>query len=78
MKISVKHLYELFKKMGYIYPYHQVIGFYLDRAGVYEEKDINLFSKINMPFNFYLTHKMGETFFSDKWKLFYPKEFDSI
>ena len=77
-KISPKRLIEIYKKMGYVYPYHQVIGFYLDRAGGYDEKDINLFYQIDMPFNFYLTHKMGETSFSDKWKLFYPKELDDV
>jgi hypothetical protein len=75
-KVSVKHLFEIFKKLDYVYPYHQVIGFYLERAGVYEDKDINLFYRIDMSFNFYLTHKMGETSYSEKWRLYYPKELD--
>jgi hypothetical protein len=75
-KVSVKRLFEVYKKMGYIYPYHQVIGFYLDQAGVYGETDVDLFHQIDMPFNFYLTHKMGKTSFSEKWRLYYPTEFD--
>jgi hypothetical protein len=75
-KISVNRLFDIFKKMNYVYPYHQVIGFYLEQAGVYEKKDVNLFSGIDMPFNFYLTHKMGETSYSTKWHLYYPKELD--
>jgi hypothetical protein len=75
--MSVKRLYEIYQTMGYVYPYHQVIGFYLDRSNAYEEKAINLFSGITKPFNFYLTHKMGKTSYSEKWRLFYPIEFDS-
>lgn len=75
-KVSVKRLFDIFKKLDYIYPYHQVIGFYLERTDVYEDEDINLFRRIDMPFNFYLTHKMGETSYSQKWRLYYPKELD--
>jgi predicted transcriptional regulator of viral defense system len=75
-KTSVRHLWEIYWILDYVYPYHQVIGFYLDRAGVYDEKEINLFYKIDKPFNFYLTHKMEKTSYSKKWRLFYPKEFD--
>jgi hypothetical protein len=75
-KISVKRLFNLFKKLDYIYPYHQVIGFYLERAGLYADKDINMFYRIDRPFDFYLTHKMGETTYSKKWRLYYPKELD--
>lgn len=75
-RVSVKRLFDIFKKLDYIYPYHQIIGFYLERAGVYEDKDINLFYSIDMPFNFYLTHKMGETSYSKKWRLYYPEELD--
>jgi hypothetical protein len=75
-RVSTKRLFDIFKKLNYVYPYHQVIGFYLEPAGVYEDKDINLFYSIDMPFNFYLTHKMGETSYSEKWRLYYPKELD--
>jgi hypothetical protein len=75
-KVSVRRLFDIFKKLDYIYPYHQVIGFYLERAGVYDDKDINLFHGIDMPFIFYLTHKMGETSYSEKWRLYYPKDLD--
>lgn len=75
-RISVKRLFDIFKKLDYVYPYHQVIGFYLEQAGVYDDRDINLFYEIDMPFNFYLTHKMGETSYSEKWRLYYPNKLD--
>ncbi|EKB54121.1 type IV toxin-antitoxin system AbiEi family antitoxin domain-containing protein [Bergeyella zoohelcum] len=71
--LNTDKLYEYYSKMNYTYPYHQVIGFYLEKAG-YEEKDYLKFlehKQINI--NFYLTYNILHKEFSDKWKLYYPK-----
>lgn len=69
--LNTKKTAEYLEKMDYIYPYHQVIGFYLERAG-YGEKDLKLFDK-EKEFNFYLTYDIRNKAYSERWKLYYPK-----
>jgi predicted transcriptional regulator of viral defense system len=72
-KISVNKLASYLKKIDYIYPYHQAIGFYLERSGVYNDSQINLLRKFDMKFDFYLTYQMKEMSYSKDWRLYYPK-----
>lgn len=73
-RISVNRLLSVLKKMDYIYPYHQTIGFYLEKAG-YKEEVVRLCEKLGIKYNFYLTYEMKEKEYSERWKLFYPKGF---
>lgn len=72
-KVSVNRLSALLKKINYIYPYHQTIGFYLDNAGVYTNSQVNLLRKFEIKYDFYLMHEMEETDYSKKWQLYFPK-----
>ncbi|HPT71863.1 MAG TPA: hypothetical protein PLE74_06245 [Candidatus Cloacimonadota bacterium] len=58
-------------QLNFIYPYHQVIGFYLEKAG-YDAKTLRLFEK-DQKFKFYLTYNIRSKEFSSKWNLYYPK-----
>ena len=73
-QVSVNKLNAMLKRLDYIYPYHQVIGFYLERAG-YRESQINLLKKRGFEHKFYLTYNMHKTEFSETWQLYYPKGF---
>jgi hypothetical protein len=73
-KLSVNALTAMLKKLKYTYPYHQAIGFYLERAG-YKSNLIDLLRKLPMHFDFYLTHQKGETDYIKGWRLFVPKGF---
>lgn len=70
-KLNVRRMSKYLEKLDYIYPYHQVIGFYLEKAG-YADRDVEFFKK-EMKFNFYLTYDIRRKEFSEKWKLYYPK-----
>jgi predicted transcriptional regulator of viral defense system len=72
-KVSINKLTAMLKNLDYLYPYHQAIGFYLDRAGVYKESTINLLKKFEIEFDFYLTHQMKDMDYSKEWRLYYPK-----
>jgi predicted transcriptional regulator of viral defense system len=72
-QLDVKKMASYINQIDYIYPYDQVIGFYLEKAG-YDESTLKLFDK-KKEFNFYLTYNIRNKNFSDRWKLFYPKGF---
>ena len=72
--VSVNRLVAVLKKMNYAYPYHQVIGFYLERAG-YKESSIQLLRKIPMRLDFYLEHGITDRDYSKEWRLYFPKGF---
>jgi hypothetical protein len=75
-RVSVNRLAALLKKIDYIYPYHQVIGFYLDTAGTYKKPQIDLFARLGTKCDFYLMHQITAPEYSSKWRLYYPKGLD--
>ena len=71
-RISVNTLIATLKKLDYVYPYHQAIGFYLERAG-YPESQWSKLMKLGMSFKFYLTHDLPiDKKFDATWQLYYP------
>jgi hypothetical protein len=72
--VSINVLAAALDKLGYVYPYHQVIGFYLERAG-YRPAQLDLLRRFPMEFDFYLTHGMKETEYVKDWRLYIPKGF---
>jgi predicted transcriptional regulator of viral defense system len=74
-KLDPKKLMGYYSQLNYTYPYHQVIGFYLEKAG-YDATIYNEFLNYDdLEFNFYLTYNILHKEFSKKWKLYYPKGF---
>lgn len=73
-KADIFKIKEYLLKLNYIYPYHQLIGFYMDKAG-YNQKIIGDIFLKNINYNFYLTYNMSNKEFDPKWKIFYPKGF---
>lgn len=71
-RVSVNKLLATLKKMDFSYPYHQAIGFYLDRAG-YSDKIFKLFSPFGVNYDFYLTYGMTDKEYSKQWRVYYPK-----
>lgn len=70
--LSMRKLLIYLEKMDFLYPYHQAIGFYLERAGG-EHPRLDVLRKKEMKYKFYLTYEMGDTEYSKEWKLYYPK-----
>lgn len=75
-KVSVNRLSGYLTKINYLYPYHQSIGFYMERAGNYPDKLLDLLRSRPLELDFYLTYEMGEMAYSKEWRLYYPKGMD--
>jgi hypothetical protein len=73
-RLSVNRLAAVLQKLAYVYPYHQAIGFYLERAG-YRRSSLDLLRRFPIEFDFYLTHQMGDTDYIKDWRLHVPKGF---
>jgi len=71
-RASINIVMATLKKLGYLYPYHQAIGFYLERAG-YDARALDLVRRPGLEFDFYLTHGIKEKSYSKEWRLFYPQ-----
>ncbi|HQM85588.1 MAG TPA: hypothetical protein PLD55_12990, partial [bacterium] len=54
------------------YPYHQVLGFLLERSGAPEEQ-LSLFENIGVRYRFYLDREITEPVLSKRWNLIYPE-----
>jgi len=73
--VSVNKLAAMLKKLNYVYPYHQAIGFYMRKTGMYTDQQLQLLKKFEYSYDFYLTHQMEDPDYSEEWKLYYPKGF---
>lgn len=72
-RVNTKKMHEMLLKLDYIYPHHQAIGFYLEKAG-YPEKDLKLFD-YDKNLRFFLQRELKEKDrkYSERWNLFYPE-----
>jgi predicted transcriptional regulator of viral defense system len=71
-RVSIGVLMATLKKLAYRYPYHQAIGFYMERAG-YEEALLERVAQLGMELDFYLAHGLRRSTYSERWRLFVPE-----
>lgn len=71
-EVSTNRLVSTLKKLDYVYPYHQAIGFLMERAG-YEANRYELLSALGTNLDFHLTHGVQNPDYDKKWRLFFPK-----
>lgn len=70
---SANRIAAYLQKLDYSYPYHQAIGFYLEKAG-YKENAIRLLeNKFPLKGDFYLTYNIPDKAYNQRWQIFYPK-----
>lgn len=72
-KVSVNKLVATLRKLDYVYPYHQAVGFYLERSAAYRPELVEMLHRMPMSYDFYLAHQMRQTEYSKRWRLFFPK-----
>lgn len=70
-QVSVGRLVATLKKLDYIYPYHQAIGFFMERAG-FEARQLSRLREIGMEYDFFLAHQLQDLQYDRSWRIHYP------
>jgi len=71
-RVSVGTLVATLKKLDYVYPYHQAIGFYMQLAG-YAKNQYSRLKNIGLKYDFYLAYGLKEKKYDSEWRLFFPE-----
>lgn len=74
-RVSVNRLCAYLRQIGFTYPYHQSIGYYLERSGKYKPSQISQLEEFEIEYDFRLDYKMKETEYVKRWRLHVPKGF---
>lgn len=74
-ELSGNAMLAMLKRMNFGYPYHQAIGYYLDRSG-YKSSVVDLYRRLPMEQDFYLSHGMERTRYITRWRLHVPEGFE--
>lgn len=75
-KLSPSRMKAMLRRLAFVYPYEQAIGFYLERSGTYSPIDLKHFQRRRFQLDFYLDYAMQDPAYSRKWKLYYPRSMD--
>jgi hypothetical protein len=70
--LAVSRLIDTLRKLDHVYPYHQAIGFYMERAG-FPAKQLAPLKALGMDWDFYLGHSMRNPAFNGEWRIHHPK-----
>jgi hypothetical protein len=69
-RISTKELISLLAQTKYVYPYHQALGFLLERAGM-SPTQLEPLRRLPRRFKFYLDYGMKRPLYDPEWKIYY-------
>jgi hypothetical protein len=70
--VSLRRLVTTLRALDHLYPYHQALGFYLERTGT-DPKKLGPLRRLGFEHEFYLAHAMKDSRFDDNWRIFYPE-----
>ncbi len=71
-RLSINRLVAALKTLDYVYPYHQAIGFYLERAGAPTDT-LERLREPGFKFDFYLAHGLRDPALDKSWRIYHPK-----
>jgi predicted transcriptional regulator of viral defense system len=72
---SVNKLVAILKQLNFTYPYHQSIGYYMQRTNLYKKNQLDLLRQFPINFDFYLDYGLKRTDFNADWRLYTPQGF---
>src|SRR5690606_27522563 len=71
-RVSVNRIRDLLARLGHRTPYHQVIGFYMERAG-YPEMSLAILEDLPRTLDLPLAHGLPRAGYSSRWRVWYPE-----
>jgi predicted transcriptional regulator of viral defense system len=71
-RVDVGRLVEYLDALDYVYPYHQAIGFYLERAGA-SQASVARLRALGLDFDFYLVHGLKSPVLDSSWRIYVPQ-----
>lgn len=74
--LSGQELINVLANLQHAYPYHQAIGFLMEKSGNWDQAALKLFQEPGIQYDFYLDYQMVDTHFSSTWRLHYPAWLD--
>lgn len=72
-QLSIEKLALTLGRLDYVYPYHQTLGFFLQRSGVPAES-LEPLRAMGLHHDFYLANQIRNPQYDPEWRLFYPAE----
>ncbi|HET6161260.1 MAG TPA: hypothetical protein VFE34_23160 [Dongiaceae bacterium] len=73
VRVSVDRLLKILKDLDYRYPYHQSIGFLMQKVG-YPQHSYAKLRALGLHHDFYLDYNMQQPAYSPDWRLYHPAE----
>jgi hypothetical protein len=74
-RVDVDHMVDLLRRLDHAYPYHQAVGFLLERAGQ-SPANCDKLASLGRQFDFYLDYRIKNPAFNQKWRIYYPASLD--
>jgi predicted transcriptional regulator of viral defense system len=71
-RVNPREILRILSEMDYVYPFHQSVGFLMERAG-YEASSTLALRERGLNFDFYLVHGARELDYEKSWRLYFPK-----
>ena len=71
-RISIKTIVTTLRELGYVYPYHQAIGFFLQHVGC-APKSLEPLRSLGIEFDFYVCHEISDPVYDGNWRVHYPR-----
>ncbi len=76
-RISLPKIVAVLKALNHLYPFHQAVGFYLNRSGLPPEATAVL-QDLGLDFDFYLTNQIRNPEFDRRWRIYFPRELEQV
>lgn len=71
--VSVEGLLDVLVALGHVYPYHQAVGYYLQKVG-FSSQELAPIRAMGLDFNFYLANGMKDPVLDRDWSIFVPAD----